>query len=216
MRTGFTRLAYVVFPGLLVALLTSGCEDRKSYQISTSKPQQTAEVPLPEWAPKDPSPEFLRAAKVLKPLPTESSEKMPPEMAVMLVRQRLWRPAAYELFGSLNDDQMQHFLSAKKVRVAVKALTAPQRAALDNWFESYRHAYEGVLPEELQSFEDYRVLLYKHGAREDLSNVDIGFATVPVGSSSSDAASSHSVHIWFWVQQSNGKTQQFGTQFAQI
>ncbi len=56
---------------LALALMALGCGDRAARNPTTTAAGQKAMVPLPEWAPKDPSAEFLRAAKVLKPLPPE-------------------------------------------------------------------------------------------------------------------------------------------------
>ena len=42
---------------------------------------------------------------------------------------------------------------------------------------------------------DYQIMLYKMGAKEDLSNVRVGF----------QAQEGHMVHIAFWITPSGGK-----------
>ncbi len=64
---------------------------------------------------------------------------------------------------------------------------------------------KGMRPE----FEDYLLLIYRMGGREDLSNVDIGFTAIGAGGG-------HVVHIYFWIRTPDGKLKDFGTAFAQI
>jgi hypothetical protein len=189
--------------GTGVALAAFGCGKAKQPPEATSA---RASVPLPDWAPENPSPEFLRAARVLKPMPLETispGEDAVPGLAAVSARIRQTWPATYALFGSLTDEQIERFMLTKEVRIPIKSLTAPQREALDTWFQAYREAMKGA-GEALPVPDDYLVELYKHGAVEDLANVDVGFATVPVGSSDSSIVSSHRVHIWFWVKQPEG------------
>ncbi len=56
-------------------------------------------------------------------------------------------------------------------------------------------------------FEDYLLLIYKTGGREDFSNVDVGFHATGGG---------HMVHIYFWVKQPDGEVTDFGTAVAEI
>lgn len=162
-------------------------------------------VLLPDWAPKNPSPEFLRAAKTLKPLPEELLQGMAGKSAegkALFERYRKTFVAGYECFGTLSDGQLTRFRSAKQVRIPAKSLTSRQRAALDRWFETWRTAMKGGPPE----FEGYLVALYKIGAKEDLSNVDAGF--------DAGAKRGHVVHISFWVTGPDGKLRDIGTGFA--
>ncbi len=186
---------------------------------ATSRQRIVKSPPLPDWAPKDPSPEFLRAANALKPSPPEdtSAEAAASEPGLAAITQRIrstW-PACYEFFGSLSDKQINRFMTTREVRIPIKELTKPQRAALDNWFKIYRGAMKGATP-SLPIPTDYLVELYKQGAKENLSNVDVGFATVPFGSSSSAPVSTHRVQIWFWVRREGGGVEQVGYAFAQI
>jgi hypothetical protein len=201
-----------VLAAVLAAFCIAGC-GRRSAQPPPKPVAQKNAVPLPEWAPKNPSPEFLRAARVLKPLPRERGEALgmsPQEAAQSVAKlQATWIPA-YEFLGSFTDEQVKAFLSTKKLRVPVKSLTDRQRGALNKWFDTWRTVMRGDDP------DDYMVILYKNGATEDLSNVDVGFATVPVGTSSSSVISTHRVHLWFWVRKADGSTPQMGTGFAQI
>jgi hypothetical protein len=93
-------------------------------------------------------------------------------------------PAAWELFGSLTDEQIQRFFTAKPdtddpdiskmIFIPVKSLTLEQRAALDEYFDAWRTAMQGLPPEQILD-ADRLVTLYKAGAKEDLSNLDVGF-----------------------------------------
>jgi hypothetical protein len=165
-------------------------------------------IPLPDWAPRNPSPEFLRAAKVLKPLPREVSERQTSNVGPGLTEalkarvERILYPASYRMFGALSDEQMEHFLGTKEIRLPVRAMTKAQRAAFDDWFSAAAEAFKGGPPE----YADVRVYLYKLGAKEDLSNVEAGFVAV----------GGHAVHIWFWVRGRDGKEGSFDTYFAEI
>jgi len=164
---------------------------------------------LPGWAPDNPSEEFLRAAAVLKPLPPEvlhSAAQADPAWEATFARYTQSFTAAYELFGTLSDEQVQRFLSSKVIRIATKSATPPQRAALDNWFDAFREAMEGGHPE----LADYLVILYKEGAAEDLSNVDFGF------NAGEGMGGGHMVHVCFWVRKPDGSVGVHGTAFAQI
>jgi hypothetical protein len=197
---------------LVGALAFVGCGRPAPQEVPPAPaPTQTADVLLPEWAPENPSPEFLRAARVLKPFPLEplpAEAETVPGLTDLHARIHSTWPAAYEFFGALTDDQIEHFLSTNEIRIPVKSLTAEQRAALDNWFGVYREAMEGAAT-DLPVPRDYLVQLYRHGAAEDLSNVDVGFSTAA-------SEGGHMAHIWFWVRQPGGGVTQFGCQFAQI
>jgi hypothetical protein len=165
--------------------------------------------PLPDWAPKGPSPEFLRAAKVLKPLPPEmlvGAAQGDAALEAMLARYTRSFAAAYEFFGTLSDEQIERFLSTKVIRLPVRSLTSAQRAALDNWFDAFRQAMEGGPPE----LADFRVILYKAGATEDLSNVDVGIRA------GEGPGGGHLVDIRFWVRQPDGSFSDDSSTFAQI
>jgi hypothetical protein len=148
----------------------------------------------------------MRAARVLKPLPVEIERSLvgsSTEGAALLQRIHRTSPACWEFFGSLDDHQIRRFRTAKEIRIPTKTLTANQRAALDRWFEVWRVAMKGMRPE----FEDYLLLIYKMGGKEDLSNVDVGFHATGGG---------HVVHIYFWVRTPDGKVNDFGTAVAEI
>ena len=86
-------------------LMIGGCA-RKAANPPKPAAQKSA-VPLPEWAPKNPSPEFMRAAKVLKPMPHELAQNNYPTL-----------PSVWEFFGSLSDDQIREFQRLKEVRMS--------------------------------------------------------------------------------------------------
>ena len=168
-------------------LMGVGCGHRAPQKPETATPEPKTSVPLPEWAPKNPSSEFLRAAKVLKPMPPEvfrdAAQTDPASEAFMGHVVRTF-PAAWELFGSLTDEQIQRFFTAKPdtddpdiskmILIPVKSLTLEQRAALDKYFDAWRTAMQGM-PAEQTLDADRLVTLYRAGAKEDLSNLDVGF-----------------------------------------
>jgi hypothetical protein len=151
------------------------------------------EAVLPSWAPKHPSQEFLHAAKVLKPIPEEAQPYLP-----------MYLPT-WELFGSLTDQQVKQFLTRRQVSVSLgevrpsvkkyiiekehgkpvgdklvwdtreiwvraKSFSPRQRALFDFLVNAWREEHKGA-PEE-----DLLVLLYKWGAKRDLSNAGIAFS----------------------------------------
>jgi hypothetical protein len=181
------RIAWL---SVLLLMLTFGCGHRPQQKPTNPPPAPETAFPLPEWAPKNPSPEFLRAARVLKPWPIEelltSAQGDLAREARLKKMRRIW-PAAYEFFGTLTDEQTQHFLSTGTVRIPVKSLSTQQRTALDNWLEAYRKNMAGLGPEK----DDFLVRLYRDGAKEDLSNVEVGFSTLTGGG--------HLVKIRFWI-----------------
>ncbi|MDH4179293.1 MAG: hypothetical protein OEV33_02190 [Armatimonadota bacterium] len=171
MRNVILRL---LVPAVLVLLVAPGCGQRAAQQEAT----QPADVPLPEWAPENPSPEFLRAARVIKPWPEEFT---PASSEAELTRKALHHryistlPAAWEFFGTLTDEQIERFLSAKSFRLRFVDLSGRQRTALLSYFDVFRESMKGLSPEEQGYSEDPLVELYKLGAKEDLSNVEIEF-----------------------------------------
>ena len=195
MRLSRTSAIGVLLMPLLVLIIASGC-GREAAEEPERTPAEATAVPLPEWAPEDPSPEFLRAAQVLKALPLEAlgGGSGNPAKEAGARRKVAILPAAWALFGSLSDQQIEGFQTTGAVRVPVKSLTTKQRAALDNWFEVFRSVNRGQYPPQFRDQEDLLVQLYKIGARQDLSNVDVGFS--PEGG--------RVVRPQFWIRQQDG------------
>jgi len=171
------RLAWRVVGmiGITAALACSGCG--RSQKPTTSEPTVSSNVPLPEWAPKNPSAEFLRAARVLKPYAEERGAAPQDELSRRALHARYTRTltAAWEFFGSLSDEQIERFLAARELQLPVKSLTKKQRAALYHYFDVYREVMRDVPPTDPEYGGDPLVQLYKFGAREDLSNVEAQF-----------------------------------------
>jgi hypothetical protein len=137
----------------------------------------TADVPLPVWAPKDPSPEFLRAARVFKTWVNESPVSDEPDLSGRALESRFRRALvpAWEFFGSLTDEQIERFRKTRDLTIRVPDLTEKQRAALYHFFDVWRQEFRGVSTVNTEFDEDWLVGLYKAGAKEDLSNVQIQF-----------------------------------------
>jgi len=188
----FGRLALMA--STLALLLAPGCGGNAG-EAPTPDSTDTSGVPLPEWAPENPSPELLRAAKVLRPLPEEVEPYSP-----------TW-PLAWELFGTLSDKQIDSFLRhrqrrqlplerygretidalkdelgaeeigdslvfyTREVLITFGSLSPGQRTIFDRMVEASRNR-----PPEARPQPDLLVQLYKIGAREDLSNVAVGFS----------------------------------------
>ena len=169
------RAALIIGIGIAVAVTGFGCAKTKQPAEATSA---KTSVPLPKWAPENPSPEFLRAARVLKPWPSDSRPAgNQSELARRALDARYARtlPAAWELFGSLSDEQIERFLETQHIRLRVRDLSKKQRAALDRYFDIWRKAIKELPPQEEEYGEDWLVALYKFGAKEDLSNVEMEF-----------------------------------------
>jgi hypothetical protein len=165
----------VLASGLAIALTIIGCGGKRNAESTAAPPP---DVVLPGWAPEDPSPELLRAARVLKPMPAESGPpaNLPQEAfrALTAFKQKT-DPLCWELFGSLPDEVIERFLASEKVEMRVPGLTQKQRGALEAVLTSFEDL-------RLQGEEmDLRLVLYRDGAREDLSNVNIGFKVMGDG-----------------------------------
>ncbi|MCE5322721.1 hypothetical protein LLG46_05310 [bacterium] len=137
---------------VVMTLLIGGCVNR-------------SRANLPEWAPKNPSPEFCNASKVLSgSLPQGvSQDSDEARFHAILV-------PAWEFFGTLSSDQINSLKASKSVTLPCTSLTAKQRGALDNYFKIYRQVMinpTGEWP------SDELAELYKLGAKNDLSNVDL-------------------------------------------
>lgn len=157
---------------VLTAMALCGCGHRAAPPAPKAKPAQAAQSRLPEWAPKNPSPEFLRAARVLKPIPADMMQNAGEAMqvpAAVLKRYERWWPAGYEFFGTFSDEQIERVRKTKFLRVHVRDLTPKQRQAFEAFMDARDRAFEGT------RLGEYRVMLYKFGAKKDLSNVDVGF-----------------------------------------
>ncbi len=153
-RTMKSRRRVIAIVGVVAswwagACLLSGCGNGHSPKAGGSAPAQStnASIPLPDWAPANPSREFLRAARVLKPMPSElldaGARGDPTRAATIDKFTRVW-PASYEFFGTLTDDQLKRFLSTGQIRIPVKDLTIAQKTALDNWFSAWQRAMKAT------------------------------------------------------------------------
>jgi len=167
----------VLVPVCLVLFLASGCGRRAAQTASGSPDGQAAGAPLAEWAPKNPSPEFLRAARVLKPMaeqPGDADEGDLARKSFGALYKRTLVPA-WEFFGTLSDEQIERFLATQDLQLQVKDLSEKQRAALYRYFDVWREQMKGLAERPEEWGQDWLVDLYKFGANEDLSNVQIEF-----------------------------------------
>jgi hypothetical protein len=170
-----------------ILLLLPGCSRQSNAGGKISSGKMEKKVELPEYSPANPSPEMIKAAKILKPLPAEvmyQAVQNDLSKKAQIDKFRHTIPAAYEFFGTLTGNQLQHFIAAKEIRIPYRKLTPEQKNALDNWFKAYGDSLRGTGAET----EDQLVNLYKLGAKRDLSNVDVGFVENGI------------VAIQFWVR----------------
>jgi uncharacterized protein YcgL (UPF0745 family) len=207
---------------VLILLFAAGCAHHTAQKPTSVKPSVQATIPLPDWAPKNPSPEFLRAAKVIKPWGGPIGERgrgvaagrpsteayspdvpraqddVAPDLAGRAWSEKYHRTlvAAWEFFGTLTGEEIDRFVRTKKVRLLAKDLNPKQRAAMYHYFDVWRETMKGV-PVDLRSQfdEDWLVDLYKLGAKQDLSNVEITF----------DVRTSHIVRMMMRAQLPGGK-----------
>jgi hypothetical protein len=173
--------------GAVVTMALAGCGGRSKApaprgKLPAPKAKMTAaQAALPEWAPKKPSPEFLRAAKVLKPIPLATA-RVPgvsdAENAAYVKEMTIVAQAGYEFFGTLSDEQVQRLLTSqpgkegsRELLIPFTALTPSQRRAFDNFVNAFAKGRAVSHPDSA----DYRVELYRMGATRDLSNVRVGF-----------------------------------------
>jgi hypothetical protein len=215
MKVGCRRSAWIGLALIVSLAVGAGCGGRRAERSAALETAQQVEVLLPEWAPENPSPEFLRAGRVLKPLPLDfmsSPGRTDAENAARMHGAALMWPAAYAFFGTLSDKQVERFLQAKPkyMVIPVKQLTERQRDALNGYFDAWREAWKGRAAPESSGFADCLVILYKMGANRDLSNVAVGF------DAGKEMGGGHIVHICFQVTNPEGKTDGFGPAFAQI
>ena len=221
----------------LIGAGSAGSAPKEQAKPATTAPKavtaswKTARPSLPDWAPKNPSAEFLRAARVLKPTPLDimrAAGKSEAENAARVNGAIIMWIAAYEFFGTLSDKQIAQFLQIRQmvlppgapgkpprhvrgnqIVVPVKQLTQRQRAALDRFFEAWREASKGQSLPGHPEFKDELLVLYKMGAKRDLSNVRVGFDTAQAGAG-------HDVSIIFYVTPPGGSTDWVASGFAQI
>jgi len=200
---GSWRWAVVALCFVMVCVV-AGC-GRKAEKTPAAKATPPAGVGLPDWAPKNPSPEFLRAAKVLKPLPAELLQRKGESVGVsdsVLKMYTKWWAAGYDLFGTLSDRQVARVRSTGLIRLRFASLTPKQRQAFESFMAAKDSALAGV-----SGYTEYRVVLYKFGAKQDLSNVDVGFEV---------EARVVMVRTWIPKPQAPEKTTTIGDAFAMM
>jgi hypothetical protein len=194
MRTHWYR------PGLLamtvVALGTLATKAQPKATPTPTPPRKAAPAtrPLPEWAPKDPSREFLRANQLIRSVSLESLKS--PRLSgkaqeAALAGSVRWKIGCYEFLGSLDDRQVQRVLAVGEVRIPLKALTKRQRALFDAVF--LRRG-------------DLKVSLYRIGAKKDLSNVEVGFHHNYFDGEPGKVIAF--ISPWCWVRQRDGSVKE--------
>jgi hypothetical protein len=152
------RIVYIL---MLLSMITL------QFGVMGKTPEQT----LPNWAPQHPSPEFLRAAKIL----TSYFWGEPKTLQEKVLKERMERIAvpAWEFFGTLNDQEMSKLMKSKDLRMRYRTMRPRQQQALKAWLEVWRQNMKDLDSGWYQGGwqADWLVVLYKHGAKQDLSNV---------------------------------------------
>ncbi len=179
-----------VLASFLLLAGAGGCASKA--QHTTGSRNVARQDDLPSWAPQHPSPEFLRAAKLLKAIPPEAQPYSPEYVP------------CWELFGSLTDQQIAEFMTW---RYQLRTTRNLSKDALDAFMKTGQAGVEGdrvVLafrgahvpiasfsPRQRQLLDKYTAVyagenqgpgkhdllvdLYHAGAKQDLSNVDLYF-----------------------------------------
>jgi hypothetical protein len=160
---------------LLVPFVAAGCARHAPEPTARPAVATKADTPLPDWAPENPSPEFLRAARLMQPFRETPGPEPGLGAKAMSVHFNRTQIAAWEVLGSLTDGQLAHLVSTKEVLLPVKSLTEKQRALLERYFAVWRREMKDLPERETEWGKDWLVDLYKGGAREDLSNVLLTF-----------------------------------------
>jgi hypothetical protein len=169
---------------LLALLFAPGCARHAAAPkpAARSVVVTKADTPLPSWAPANPSPEFLRAARVLREIgsnvpPLPDAPQPQEDLAGRAFSTHYHRTLVptWELFGTLDDKQAHQLISTKQVRLPVKSFTKKQRDLLERYFELWRREMKDLPERETEWGKDWLVDLYKGGAREDFSNVLLTF-----------------------------------------
>jgi hypothetical protein len=174
---------------IIILCIFAGCSKRAAQTQNVALPPG---VILPDWAPKNPSPEFIRAAKVLKPIPPEPG-KNDPQTQALVAKVKLVTVPAWEFFGTLSDQDISSLQAGTDVSLRYDSMSDKQRNALNNWLEVWRQTMKDI-PEGGGWKPDWLVVLYRYGAKEDLSNVLCTFKT----------KGNHIVQFWLQAIQSDG------------
>jgi hypothetical protein len=182
--------------GAVVAIAVVGCGRSRAPekpQKASPKTAVPAERPLPDWAPRKPSREFLRASQLIRPESLESRRS--PELSAKAQEARLARivqfwTQGYELLGSLDDGQLQRYFTEREIRIPLASLAKRQRALVDAWLK----AHPSDVPD-----------MYRLGATKDLSNVDFGFADENSRGEGEAQVMPIGVDPSFWVKRRDGK-----------
>jgi peroxiredoxin len=160
------RLARLKPVGVLLAVALAFCGCGRS--AKPEAPESPPSVALPEWAPEEPSAEFLRAAASARPIPTEGLLELGmDEAAVERILTRVW-PACYEFLGSMSDQQIETLTAREELRMPYSSLAPAQKAAFERWMEAAGSTHP-------PGQQDYRAFLANQGVKEDFSNLDVGF-----------------------------------------
>jgi len=193
---------WLLYGSAVLAVVSASCGMPAALAAEEEVTEDPSEVAaLPEWAPEEPSEEFLRAVQVLGFIPRQEvlPEGADAEMAAFLtaMTEILW-PRSFEFFGSLSDEQVQKFLAEQEIRLPIPLLPSSQKTALDRWLaaadELIMRAPEAARPvDQTLAKGGYLAVLQEQGAQEDLSNVDVGFK-----------ARRGVVGVYFWIKRSAG------------
>jgi hypothetical protein len=150
-----------IFPLLLAGIVFAGC----------------ASAP-PNWAPKNPSPEFKRAADRLQENPPPGAEKEIPGPANAFDAGKPdFMPPAWELFGTLSNGQIAELKQKQALVLPYRQMTEKQKALFNDLLTSWQKAMSAGKSESA----DLRQELIKLGANGDFSNVEAAFLLRPSG-----------------------------------
>jgi hypothetical protein len=156
---------------ILFLIITSGCAHRTKSTTVMATANQINVAILPTWPPKHPSLEYQHAAKYLYASDWKTEgHTYDLTTKTMLIKLDLCRIPAWEFFGLFDDEKIQQLVQEGQFRMPFRKMTPKQQAALRRYMDVRSAVMKGM---PYGAGEDVLVSLYKNGAREDLSNVDV-------------------------------------------
>jgi len=125
------------------------------------------------WAPKNPSPEFRRAARQLQENPPRGAEIGDPgPVTAFDAGKPQFMPPAWELFGTLSDEQIKELKQKQSVVLPYPQMTDKQKSLFNDLVINWEKAMSA---DKSASPSDLRQELIKLGASENFANVEVAF-----------------------------------------
>jgi hypothetical protein len=151
---------------ILILCVCAGCNNHSTQSATNTK--LPAGVVLPAWAPANPSPQFIRAATTLKPIPDDAQGPNPDQALHAKLDQV--RIPAWEFFGTLSDQEVSNLKANKELKLPFGTMNSEQQAAFNHFLDVWQNIMKDW-PSNVGLKRDLRIALAGKGAKQDLSNV---------------------------------------------